>query len=133
MPEVSSVRSAPAPWVSVADRGDRVVGFWIDQRVGAEFLGALEPLGAHIERDDAGAHGGGELRRRQPDRSLADHGNGIAAGEIHAPQRLIGGPGAAGDRRAGGKAERVGQGDERIGGDFHIGRVRAVAGCAIDG
>ena len=35
--------------------------------------------------------------------TLADKGDGVAAGEIDPPQRLVGGAGAAGDRRAGGE------------------------------
>ena len=95
VPDVSSVISAPAPCVSALIGRDRIVGRRIDQGLGAEFFGARQPLGADVERDDAGAHRRGELRRREADRPLADHGDGVAAGKLHAPQRLIGGAGAA--------------------------------------
>ncbi len=116
----------------VLDRGRSVIAARIDQRVGAEFLGARKPLGADVERDDARAHRCGELRRRKAHRALADNGDGVAAGEIDPPQRLVGGAGAAGDRRAGGERQFVRQRHQRIGRYFHIRRMGAMAGPAID-
>ena len=69
----------------VLDRGRCVPGFRIDRGVSTELLGALKPLGADIECDDARAHRRRKLCRRQADRSLTDDGDGVAAGEIHPP------------------------------------------------
>jgi hypothetical protein len=64
-------------------------------------LRTFQPLRVDVERDHPRAHGLGELRAGQPDRTLAENRYRIAAGEIHAPQRAIGRPRAARDRRAG--------------------------------
>ena len=57
-------REIGAAMRQILDRADRVVGARVDGFPGAEFLGSIETLGAHIERDDAGAHRRGKLCRR---------------------------------------------------------------------
>src|SRR5207253_10592841 len=59
-------------------------------------------------------------------------GERVALRDVQALQRAVCGPGAARDRRAFLEAERVGQGDERVGRHGHVGRVPAVAGHAVD-
>src|SRR5216684_116271 len=116
----------------ILDRAHGIVGAGVHDRVGAEFRGATEPFAARVDGDDARAHGGGELRRREADWALAEDGDGVVAGELHAAQRAIGRAGAAGDRRAGREAERVGERHQREGGHFEPGRVAAMRVVAVD-
>ena len=86
------------------DRLNRIGSLGIDQRIGAELLGARQPFSADVKRDHARAHGHGELRRRQPDRTLPDDRDGVRAAEIYPAQRAIGSASAAGNRCAGREA-----------------------------
>ena len=69
-------------------------------------LAQLAALGRDVEGDDAGAHGDGELRRRQAHRALAEDGDGLAALQVEPLQRAPGRAGAAGDGRAGLERQR---------------------------
>jgi hypothetical protein len=91
------------------------------------------PLGRDVERDHSRAHRDGELRRREPDRPLAEDGDRLAALQIEPLQRTVRRAGAAGDRRAGLERERVGQRHQRVYRHLHVLGMRAVAVCAEHG
>ncbi len=132
VPEVSSVRSAPRPWVSalMAPIGSFEPGSTVASAPKA--WAPRQPLGADIERDHARAHRRGELGRRQPDWTLAEDRDGVAARQVDPPQRAVGRAGAARDRGAGRERQRVGQGNQRARRHLHVGRMRAVPGHAVD-
>ena len=110
---------------------DGIVGARVDHFVGAEFLGAVQPLRVDVERDDARAHRLGELRRRQPDRPLAEDRDRVVAGDPDAPQRAIGRAGAAGDRRARREGQFVEQRHQRVGRHLQVLGVAAVGVVAV--
>ncbi len=114
------------------DRGDRVVRPRIHHLVGAEFLGALQPRRADIERDHSRAHRLGVLRAGQSDRSLAEDRNRIIPGQVHPAQCAIGGARSARDRRTGGERQLVGQRHQRVGRHLQILRVPAMRVGAVD-
>ena len=116
----------------VLDRADRVVRARIDGLPGAELLGPLQPFRADVERDDAGAHRRRELGRRQADRPLAEQRDRVVARNVQPAQRAIGGPGAAGDRRAGGKGQLVVQRHQGEGRHLQIARMPAMGIVAVD-
>ena len=126
--DVSSVRSAYLPCVRslIAATGSLEPG--LTSLVGAELPGALQPLRVDVERDHPRAHRLGELGAGQADRPLAEDGDRVAAGDVHAPQRAIGGAGAAGDRGARREAQLLGQRHHRVGrhlaGTWHARRAR---------
>src|SRR6516165_7368675 len=115
----------------VLDGTHRVVRTWVDRFPGPEFLRASQPLGTHIERNDARTHRGGELRRRQADRALAKQRDRVVAGNLQPAQGAIGGPGAAGDRRSGREGQLVGQRHQGEGRHVQIARVPAMGVVAV--
>jgi len=90
------------------------------------------PLGGEIEGDDARAHGLAEQRGGQPDRTLAEDRERVAAGHVEALERAVGGARPARDGRALLEGELVGQRNERPRGHLHERRVPAVPGHAVD-
>ena len=117
----------------LVDGLDRIGVLRVDHRVGPELLGEGEALRRDVHRDDARAHGMAEHGGGEPDRSLAEDGEGVAPRGVDALQRSVGGAGAAGDRRAFLEGELVGQGNHGEGGGLHERRVPAVSRHAVDG
>src|SRR6185437_4167303 len=84
------------------------------------------------ESNDARAHRGGKLRRREPDGALAQDCDGVVALETESMQGAPGRAGAAGDGGARREGELVGQRDERARRAFEIACMAAMAGDAVD-
>ena len=68
----------------------------------------------------------------KPDRPLAEDRDGVVALQTEPVQRAPGGAGAAGNRGAGLEGQLVRQRHQRARRTFHVSRVRAVAGGAVD-
>src|SRR6266850_1744966 len=90
------------------------------------------PGGGAAHRGHAGVHRAAEQGGAEPDRSLAEDRQGVAARDVQPLQRAVRGAGAAGDRRAFLEGKRVREGHEREGRHGHVRRVAAVAGHAVD-
>jgi len=67
------------PVGEILDRGHRIVRAGVDHLVGAERLGALQPLLADVERNHLSPHRFGVLRGRKSDRSLAENRQRVVA------------------------------------------------------
>ena len=116
----------------VLDRADRVVRARVDGLPGAELLGSGEPVRADVERDDAGAHCGRQLCRRETDRSLAEQRDRVIAGDLEPAQRAIGGARSARDRRPSGKRQLIVQRHQSEGRHLQITRMSAMGIVAVD-
>ncbi len=82
-PTASIATSTPEATGELADGRDRVLLGVVDDHVGAELLGRLEPAGRHVDRDDqAGAEQPGAGDRRQADRAGADDGDDVARPDL---------------------------------------------------
>jgi len=60
----------------------------IDRHVGAKIAGVHEPFRAGVERDHPRAERVRTLRRRQPERPLAEDRDGLVGGQVEPLQRL---------------------------------------------
>src|SRR5262249_1965218 len=116
-----------APMGELPDRRDCILRLRVHYLRGTELLRALETLLADVEGNDPRTHRDGKLRRREADRPLAEDRDGVAAGEIHPPQRAIGRAGTARDRRARLVGKRIWQRHERRCRYLEIIRMAAVA------
>ena len=77
----------------IPDRMYHVLGvLGIDQNVRPELFGACEPFFAPCPERSRVHHSGSQQRDRQPDRALAEHGNGGVTLEIQTVQRAPRGP-----------------------------------------
>ena len=87
--------------------------------------------GADVDADDLDPHRCGELGRREPDRAEAEDGERVAGADAETPERAVGGPGAARDRRAADEGELVGQMHQRADRRLHEVGVPAVGDHAV--
>src|SRR6266508_4502295 len=116
----------------LTERRDRIHLARVDDGLGAELPGERQALGGDIDRDHARAHRPSQHRGAEPDRPLAEDGEGVATGDIETLQRAVGGAGPARDRRPRREAERLGKRNQRVRRHAHEGRVAAVARHAVD-
>ncbi len=103
------------------------------ETISSKSFGQLEALGAGLDGDDAKAHRCAEQRRRESHWPLAEHGERVAAADVHAPQRAEGGAGAACDRGAFGEGELLGKLHQRPRRHLQVIGVAAVCRDAVDG
>ena len=82
-PTASMATSAPSPSVSSRTTSSGVLAAVVDDDVGAELLGGLEPAVGQVDGDDvARAEQPGAHDRRQADRAGADDGDDVAGLDV---------------------------------------------------
>jgi hypothetical protein len=99
----------------------------VDNVVGAELFGHLQPRGLDVESDDPSAEGLGQQGAAQAHGPLPEDRHSLVGGQTDPLDRSEGRPGTTRDSRTGLERERAGQADERVRGNLHEVRMPTVA------
>src|SRR6478735_860223 len=116
------------------DRLDRILGHRVDRVVGAEFLGQLQLLVHHIDRDDGRAGDLGVLHGQVTQAADAEHRDELARGGPRHLDRLVGGHAGTGQRSGVQRVDAVRHVGDVVGvgdGVFRVAAVATVAGVDL--
>src|SRR5262245_47550725 len=116
----------------VVDGLDGIDLLRVQRLVGAHLLGQGQPLGSDVDGDDPRPHGLAEHGGAEPDRTLAEDGEGVAPGDVQPLEGAVGCSRAARDGRTLLEAHLRGKRHHRAGRRLHVGGVGPVAGHPVD-